>query len=192
MRVLYNDYCVNFHRLIPAGVIHEAIPYPSLSGLSCLLLPFLAMGMYRMMIIRPMAVISQGPIGNGQMLTASVAPGNTASWTFNETSGSYIMVFNADSPNAGTDFEPSIAILNPDGTTLTGFTAGTPGVRLVSFSTTQNGTYQAQVKNFQVNTFTGTANVNLNLEQPALQHRAGRCGRHHVFEHELQRHHRRE
>ena len=141
-----------------------------------LLLPFLAMGMYRMMIIRPMAVISQGPLGNGQMLTASVAPGNTASWTFNETSGSYTMVFSTDSPNAGTDFEPSIAILNPDGTTLTGFTAGTPGVRLVSFSTTQNGTYQAQVKNFQVNTFTGTANVNLNLANQPYSIAPGAAG----------------
>ena len=47
-----------------------------------LLLPFLAMGMYRMLIIRPLAVVSQGPIGNGQMLTGSVAPGNTDSWSF--------------------------------------------------------------------------------------------------------------
>jgi RHS repeat-associated protein len=128
-----------------------------------LLLPFLAMGMYRMLIIRPLAVVSQGPIGNGQMLTGSVAPGNTDSWSFYETSGSHVIVLNADTTDAGTDFEPWIAIVNPNGTNLAGFTAASPGVRVVSFTPAQTGTYTAQVKNAQTNMFTGTVHVNLNL-----------------------------
>jgi hypothetical protein len=128
-----------------------------------LLLPFLGMGMVRMLLIRPMAIISQGPISNGQMLSGSVAPGNTDTWSFYETAGTHALIFNADTPNAGTDFEPWIAIVNPNGTTLTGFTAAPTGVRVLAASSAQTGFYTLQVKNFQSNMFTGTVNVNLNL-----------------------------
>jgi hypothetical protein len=97
------------------------------------------------------------------MLTGSVAPGNTASWTFFENSGSHVIVLNAGTTDAGTDFEPWIAIVNPNGTNLAGFTAGTPGMSVISFAPAQTGTYTAQVKNAQTNMFTGTVNINLNL-----------------------------
>src|SRR5271166_2420973 len=127
-----------------------------------IVLPLLAFGV-RMLTIRPLALVSQGPIGNGQMLSGSVGYGNTDTWSFNETAGGSIIV-NVDTPNVQTDFEPSLAIYNPDGTVLAGFTAGWPGVRQFATGTlTQNGTYTAQVKNYDSTMVTGTANINLNL-----------------------------
>src|SRR5271166_3952978 len=127
-----------------------------------IVLPLLAFGV-RMLTIRPLALVSQGPIGNGQMLSGSVGYGNTDTWSFNETAGGSIIV-NVDTPNVQTDFEPSLAIYNPDGTVLAGFTAGWPGVRQIATGTlTQNGTYTAQVKNYDSTMVTGTANINLNL-----------------------------
>ncbi len=140
-----------------------------------LVLPLLAFGV-RMMTIRPMAIVSQGPIGNGQMLTGSVTPGNIASWSFYENPGSYVLVFNADTTDAQTDFEPWIAIVNPDGTNLAGFTAGSPGVRVVSFTAAQTGTYTAQVKNSDSNMFTGTVHVNLNLSNQFYSIAPGAAG----------------
>src|SRR5208337_5134576 len=70
-----------------------------------------------------------------------------------------------DTPNVQTDFEPSLAIYNPDGTVNVNFVGGWPGVRQIAFGTlTQSGTYTAQVKNYDSGSLvTGTANINLNL-----------------------------
>jgi hypothetical protein len=141
-----------------------------------LLLPFLGMGMYRM-TIRPMAIISQGPIGNGQMLTGSVVTPNTANWTFYENAGSGFIVLNADSTDPGTSFEPRISILDPTGTAIAGPVAGSPGVRInTSGALTKTGTYQAQVANFQSNTFTGTVHLNINISDKPYSVAPGASG----------------
>ena len=134
-----------------------------------IVLPLLAFGVQRMLTIRPMAIVDNGPIGNGAMLTGTVVTPNTGSWSFYENAGNGFIVLNADSTDAQTDFEPRISILDPSGTVIAGPVAGSPGVRIntVAMSLTTPGTYKAQVSNFDGGTFTGTVHLNLNVsDQP--------------------------
>ncbi len=118
--------------------------------------------------VRPLATTyDEGPIANGQVVTASVTGTDILSWSFYQPSGARAILAGVNKIGTEAHFYPWVRIKYPNGTVVTNNYSSYPGTRALTVGTlSQSGPYTVTVQNFYGSSYpTETWPFTLNLSQ---------------------------